>query len=223
MSGATHPGNDQLRGRLSAHKKSLPRSMDDPFRRRPLIRHEKVDQLARLGYLTDVEGDALGRMHELPRIQEPSGDVFRNLGAAFAQDALARRDQHVGQHQLHRHHAKPEIQDRPRQPEGGKARGLHYHQLAFLHQPVHHIDRRGKGRDRQHQPDRVRQCQDRELQEHPRRLAIADQLVKQADGPVHPIDRDQHQREKPKQLKQLRQEISVESRHARNGPYKMWG
>jgi hypothetical protein len=41
-------------------------------------------------------------------------------------------------------------------------------------------------------------------------LPVADQLVKQADGLVHPVDAHQNQRKKPEQLQELRQKISVD-------------
>ncbi len=142
-------------------------------------------------------------MHELAGIQKARGHVFGNLGAALGQDALAGGHQNMHQHQLCGHHDDAEIQHRPRQPEGGKAGGLHDHKFAFLHQAVDDINGGREGRHRQDQPDHVRQGQHGKLQKHQRGLAVADQLVEQAHGPVHPVDRHQHQREKAEKLQKL--------------------
>ena len=70
---------------------------------------------------------------------------------------------------------------------------LHHHKLTFLGQPVGHVNRCGKSRNRQHEADDVGQGQRGEFKENQRRLTVANKLIKQAHGAVDPIDPDQNQ------------------------------
>ena len=211
----------KFRGRLAPDQKGLAGRICQPLRWIPFIGEEEIVQLARRADFADEDRDSGCRMHELPGIQKPGRDVLCDFGATGAKDALAGGDKYIGQNQLHQHDQQPEIGHGAGKAKPGKAGGLHHHKFAFLHHAVHHIGRRRKSRDRKHQPDCVRQGQKREFQKDQCRLSIADQLVKQHHRPVHPIDGDQHKGKKPKQLHELRQEISVESGHVSAWPHNM--
>ena len=138
---------------------------------------------------------------------------------ALVQRADRGRHQHVGQHRHQHGDDGAECQHRPRQPPGREAGGLHHHQLAVRGQPIADIDGGGEGGDRQYQADHVGQGERGELEEHEGRLPVRQQLVEQRHRAVDPVDGNQHQREEAEQGHQLRQHVSVESRHAAPCPH----
>ena len=150
-------------------------------------------------------------MQKRPLTQEPRRDIRLDFSAAFRQGDAAGRNHDVHKDGNHRRHAEPEIKDGTRQAPGRKSGGLHDDQFAFARQAVCHVNACRKGGNRQNKPDDIWQGQGGEFQEHKRRLAVPDQLVEQAHGPVDPVDSHKNQREKPEQGQKLRQQVSVES------------
>ena len=150
-------------------------------------------------------------MQKRPFAQEPGRDIRLDFPAAFRQGDAACRNHDVHKDGNHHRHDEPEIEDGAHQTPGRKSGGLHDDQFAFACQTVRHIDGCRKGRHRQDKPDDIGQGQGGEFQKHKRRLTVADQLVEQAHGTVHPIDGHKNQREKPEQCQKLRQQVSVES------------
>ena len=201
----------QHRPRLSAHKKRAAGGVGGAFLVASTIRQEEVAQLARLGDLPDVEGDAAGRMHELPGIEVFGRHVFGQLRLTFVEHLRAPRDEDVHQDKVQRRHHRAEIKNGTGKAEGREAGGLHDDEFAFLRQPVGDIDRRDKGGNRQHKPDHIGQHQQREFEEDKRGMPIAQQAIEQAHGPVDPVDRHKDKRKEAEQRDQLRQQISVES------------
>ncbi len=177
------------------------------------IGQEDLAQLALGADLADEDRQPGAGVQELALAQQARGDVLGDLAPALGQRLHRGGHDPVDEAAHQRRHDQPEVEHRPRQAERPVAGGLHHHQLAVLAEAVGDVDRRRHRRHRQHQADDVGQAEQRELDEHRRRLAVGDQLVEEQDRAVDPVDQHQDEREEAEHLHQLRQHVAVEPGH----------
>ena len=150
-------------------------------------------------------------MQELAFFQELRCDVFGYFLTASCKLGARRGNKNMREHRDQNGNQHAEVNYRPSDPQRRSARRLQNHHFRIRAEAICDIYGGHECRNRQYNQDDIWQGEQGELQKHQCRLAIADQLVKQANCAVHPIYGYQNKREEAEQDQQLRQHVSVES------------
>ncbi len=178
-----------------------------------LVVNEDAEQLSLGASSAHIDGYAVRRLDEGALAQERHRDVAADLGQPVAHLALRQRHQ-PQRHQIHhRHDEQREHGDGAQDRGAAEARRQHHDDLAIAEQAVDRVEHSREYRDRQHDRQHRRQQQRREFQEHPRRLAVVDHGVDDAQRLRQPDHAGEDQHEEQERPQNLAEYVAVQAAH----------